>query len=256
MIESATADPRLPSLARALAALVLFSLSFGYAEAAVVVYLRALYEPIHQRINPNRSAGDLFPLVPPAELASAEPLAARWLEIERTREYATLLLLVAAALAVANNFHQWLAAFLVAFGLWDIFFYGFLKLLIDWPGSLAEWDLLFLLPVPWVGPVWAPLLVAATMVAAGVIVLRREAAGLPPLRLGWTQASAIMVGGLIIVVAFCWDYPNTTAGGAPDSFPWPLFAAGQTVGMLGLWHAWRRTPAVEGTPQFSSSSNS
>jgi hypothetical protein len=240
--EPTVSPPRLPSLARALAALVLFSLAFAYGEAAVVVYLRALYEPIHQRLNPDRAAADLFPLVPPGRLAAAEPRAGRWLEIELTREYATMLLLVAVALAVAHNFRQWLAAFMIAFGLWDIFFYGFLKLLIDWPGSLGEWDLLFLLPVPWVGPVWAPLLVAATMVAAGVLVLRREAAGLPPLSVGWPQTAAVGAGGLIIIVTFCWDYQNTTAGGSPEAFQWPLFAAGEAVGLLGLWHAWRQTP--------------
>ena len=65
-----------------------------------------------------------------------------------------------------------MAAFAIAFGLWDISFYGFLKLMIQWPESLSTWDILFLIPLPWVGPVWAPVLVALTMIVCGLISLR------------------------------------------------------------------------------------
>ena len=36
-------------------ALLLFGMSFGYVEAAVVCYLRELYEPVHQRFHPGRA---------------------------------------------------------------------------------------------------------------------------------------------------------------------------------------------------------
>ena len=38
-------------------------ISFGYIEAAVVVYLRGYYEPLHRRLYPERAAGDLLPLI-------------------------------------------------------------------------------------------------------------------------------------------------------------------------------------------------
>ena len=71
-----------------------------------------------------------------------------------------MVMLGSVALAVARNLHEWIAAFAIAFGVWDIFFYVFLKLMIHWPESLSTWDILFLIPLPWVGPVWAPVLVA------------------------------------------------------------------------------------------------
>jgi hypothetical protein len=222
-------------LPRVLAVLFLFAISFAYVEAAATVYLRALYEPIHQHYFPGRTPGDLLPLVRLEQLQAREPQALHWVGVELTRQLATVLMLAAVGAAVARNFRQGLAAFMIAFGLWDIFFYLFLKLFIDWPASPGDWDLLFLLPVPWVGPVWAPLAVAISMVAAGVLVLHREAAG-RPVRLGWQQAATLAAGGAIIVLAFCWDYENTLVAGQPKPFQWPLFAAGLAIGWLGLWH--------------------
>lgn len=85
----------------------------------------------------------------------------------------------AVALAVARNAGQWAAAFVIAFGTWDITFYVFLRVLLGWTASLFTWDILFLIPVPWVGPVLAPVLVSAVMIAAGAWHLRREASGGP-----------------------------------------------------------------------------
>src|SRR5262249_35358923 len=122
-----------PSLARVLTALVLFGVSFGFVEAAVVVYLRALYEPIHRERYPEADPHALFPILLPEDLdGDVKPLLA----IELGREAATIVMLAAAALAAARNFHQWLAGLLIAFGVWDIFFYVSLKVLLDWPESL------------------------------------------------------------------------------------------------------------------------
>ncbi len=235
MKSSSTSYSGMPGLARILLALVLFGVSFGYVEAAVVIYLRALYEPMQQQLFPGHSAGEIFPLIRMDQLETARPEAMRWLVIELARELGTLLMLAAVALALAHNFRQWLAAFLIAFGLWDIFFYAFLKALLDWPSSLFTWDLLFLLPVPWAGPVLAPLLVALSMVGAGVVVLLRESGGQPirPSRLHWI---AIFGGGVLVVLAFCWDYRNLLAGGEPSAFNWPLFGLGEGVGLAAFLH--------------------
>src|SRR6202167_4381361 len=129
---------------RAVAALFLFGISFGYVEAAVVVYLRAIYDPIRARLHPERGPHDLFPLSTGQELANTGPENSQRLVIEIGREAATMLMLGAVALGVARNLHQWIAAFAIVFGVWDISFYAFLRLMIHWPESLSTWDILFL----------------------------------------------------------------------------------------------------------------
>src|ERR1700687_5756273 len=103
------------SMYRTVAALLLVGVSFGYLEAAVVVYLRAIYDPIRERLHPGRAAGDLFPLISPQELVAAGPENARRLAIEIGREAATILMLAAFGLAAGRNFNQRMAAFAVAF---------------------------------------------------------------------------------------------------------------------------------------------
>src|SRR5206468_746926 len=99
---------------------------------------------------------------------------------------------------------EWAAAFVITFGTWDITFYIFLKLLLDWPASLFTWDILFLIPVPWIGPVLAPVLVSAVMIAAGVWHLRGKAQG-TPVRIGAAHWSGIMAGAAVIVISFAMD---------------------------------------------------
>src|SRR5947209_20497921 len=83
--------------------LLLFGVAFGYVEASVVVYLRTMYEPIRLRVNPNRGAGDLFPLTTREQLRAAAPETARLVGIEEVREAATLLLLLGVDLAAPCN---------------------------------------------------------------------------------------------------------------------------------------------------------
>ena len=154
---------------RASLALILFAVAFGYVEAAVVVYLRHIYDPLRQALYSGCAAGDLFPLIPFAQLSSEH---VRLLTAELGREAATLLMLSGAGLLAARERRQWIAGFAIAFGVWDISFYVFLKMLIDWPASLLTWDILFLIPVPWVGPVLAPVIVSAVMIVCGLVALR------------------------------------------------------------------------------------
>ncbi len=225
---------------RVIGALFLFGISFGYVEAAVVVYLRAIYDPIRQQLHPNRKPQDLFPLISPQQLADAGPENSRRLVIEIGREAATMAMLGGIALACGRTFYQTVAAFAVAFGVWDISFYAFLKLMIQWPESLRTWDILFLIPLPWVGPVWAPSLVALTMVACGVLSLSWGGLRLP--RLTWLTTVA---GALVIILAFIWDFRNIAAGGLPNAFNWPLFALGELVGLSGFAVAARRRECPE-----------
>jgi len=221
---------------RTIIALVLFGIAFGYVEAATVVYLRAIYEPMRYRVYPETSQDALFPLLRFEDIEAEGPEHVRRLATEVIREAATLVMLTGIGLAVGRTFLQWIAVVMISFGLWDIFYYVFLKWLINWPASLFTWDILFLLPVPWVGPVIAPSLVALSMIVAGVVMLARESVG-RPVPLGVIHWCTIVLGGVLIVVAFCWDWRNIIAGGEPNPFNWSLFTIGEVVGVLAFLHA-------------------
>lgn len=218
-------------LRRIVAGLFLFGISFGYVEAAVVIYLRALYEPLRQHLTPGRAPGDLFPLVDRGRMIAEAPETARLLNVEVIREAATILMLAAAALLVTGERDLWLPAFSVAFGVWDIAFYVFLKVWNDWPASLLTWDLLFLLPVPWVAPVLAPVIVSVTIVGCGLAALYR------PVHIRPLQWAGLILGGLLVVLSFTWDFRNVLAGNLPRPFAWWLFAAGELVSLGTFWRA-------------------
>lgn len=229
---------------RTFLALILFGASFGYVEAAVVAYLQALIKPVRQADFRPEDDNGVFPLLTTKQIDKAGPEYVHAMEIEAGREAATLIMLGAAGLAIAVNFRTWLGGFMIGFGVWDIFYYVFLRLLIGWPDSLMTWDILFLLPVPWVGPVAAPVVVSLSMIFAGGVILWREADGRP---IGFRAIDWALIfgGGLTVIVAFCWDWRNTSAGGWPHPFHWPLFAAGEAIGLAGFLHAWRnRAPRV------------
>jgi len=228
------------SMARTVAALLLFGISFGYLEAAVVVYLRAIYDPIRQQLHPDREPGDLFPLISPEQLAAAGPENPRRLAIEIGREAATIIMLAAVGMAAGRNFRQRLAAFAIVFGLWDLFFYVFLRLLIGWPKSLFTWDILFLIPLPWVAPVIAPCLISLTLIGCGFFSLVNG--GIPARLWQWL---AMIAGGLIVILAFVWDFRNTTTGGLPNPFNWPLFLSGLAIALAAFIAAARNPECRE-----------
>ncbi len=229
---------------RVVIGLALFSLAFGYVEAAVVVYLRGMYAPLRAHFYPAISPGDLFPLLTPAQLTASGPEHALRLKIELFREFATLIMLASVALVAARGVREWIAAFLVCFGIWDIAFYLSLKLLLDWPASLLTWDILFLIPVPWVGPVVAPLLVSLSMIAAGLLVLWREHSG-KPVFIPHSRWALVLLGGVLIAIAFMWDFRNTANGGTPNAFNWALFLAGEIIGLAAFASSlWSRSDAA------------
>jgi hypothetical protein len=213
-------------------ALILFGISFGYVEASVVVYLRAVYDPIRQSLHPDRPPGELFPLIRVDQLRRSAPEKSWLLGVEVAREAATLIMLASVAWAAAGGRRSsWLPSFAIAFGTWDLFFYVFLKVLLHWPASIMTWDILFLIPVPWAAPVLAPSIVAITIIAAGLLALSRP---VPVLPAHWF---AMTLGGALILLSFMWDYQNLMAGGFPRPFAWRLFGAGELVGGAAFLHA-------------------
>jgi hypothetical protein len=214
-----------PRWKQAVLSLALFGVAFGYLEAAVVSYLRVIHAPTVQRFYPGRNPGDLFPLLTLEQTRKVAPEQMRTIAIEVGREAATLVMLAGIALAVCRNAGEWAAAFAIAFGVWDILFYVFLKVLLDWPASLATWDILFLIPVPWVGPVLAPVIVSLSMIGAGVWHLRQ------PVTLGKWNWIGITLGAIVIIVSFTLDYAHILRGGMPRPFHWSIFLAGEALGV-------------------------
>src|SRR5256714_5264609 len=127
----------------------LFGIAMAAVESAVVVYLRALH------------AG-----AAPLSVLQFE-LPTHLLAIEVAREAATLVMLIAVAAVASRDAWEGLLYFALAFGLWDIFYYVWLWIFIGWPPSLFTWDVLFLIPVPWLRPGLAPLLFGPGFVARG-----------------------------------------------------------------------------------------
>ncbi len=184
---------------------LVFGLAFGWVEAAVVVYLRAIVYP------------DGFSL----PLAPIEP---RLAVVELVREAATIAMLAAVAMLAGRTRWQRFSAFLVAFGAWDLMYYVGLKAALDWPASLATWDVLFLLPWPWLGPVYAPATVAALMVLFGTLVFRsEEQAPRRAGRLAWGLGAA---GALVLLLTWLRDLDAGLRQQPPDPYPWPLFLLG------------------------------
>jgi hypothetical protein len=231
---------------RSAAVLILFGISFGYVEAAIVVYLRHIYQPLRVQFYPNNPAGELFPLLQPEHLLSAGEGITHLRAVELAREFATLVMFAAVGLAVARTAGQWLAAFAVVFGIWDIFFYVGLKVALDWPASLFTWDILFLLPVPWVGPVVSPLIVAVSMVVGGLWYLHREL-NQRPVYARWWHWMGVVLGGFIIILAFTWQHRAIMAGDTPSYFPWPIFLIGLSLGVASFLDAMRRGAPRTGT---------
>jgi hypothetical protein len=229
---------------RTVAVLTLFGVSFACVESAVVVYLRALYEPFRLRaLAPAPNVDEVFPLLTAEQVRQAGPQVVRTTLVELGREFSTLVMLAAVGFLGGWTFRQWLAGFMIAFGVWDIFYYVFLRLFLGWPASLLTWDILFFLPVPWTGPVISPVIVAGTMIVLGVLILRREAIG-RPVRFNAISLAILIAGALIIIVAFCWDYANILAGGRPTWFNWPLFLAGEGIAVAGFNWAFRNRGAA------------
>jgi hypothetical protein len=217
--------------------IVLWAVSFGFVEAAVVEYLRALYYPL-------ANGGFTFPIQTVEQIRALGEDHWRRLLIELGREFATLVMLASVGILAGKNRRESWAHFMIAFGVWDIFYYLWLKLFLDWPRGIMTWDLLFLLPVPWVGPVLAPLIISIALIASGLIVLYFESRGRPLITRSRDWA-LITGGGLMVIASFCWDYRNIISGGYPNPFHWPLFFVGFAVAMATFVAIVRRRLSTE-----------
>ena len=164
----------------------LFSMAMGMLESAVVIYLRQLYYP----------EGFAFPL---------KMMDTHIVVTEILREAATLIMLIAIGVLAGRTRTEKFAYFISGFAIWDIFYYVFLKLLLNWPESWMTWDILFLLPTTWVGPVLTPVLLSLLMIllCLGINYFTDKS---PETFIHWREWVLLVFGSLVTIAAFTWEY--------------------------------------------------
>lgn len=189
----------------------LYGVAMGFLEAVVVVYLRLVYYP----------GGFDFPLtVIPTRLAI----------FEVAREAATLAMLVAVAALAGRTGRERFGWFCFLFGVWDLVYYAGLRAMVGWPASLLTWDVLFLIPLIWTGPVLAPILVSLALILAAVVMLYDEGRRVH-IHLGRLDYGMLGISLLLQLYAFMANHPTVAAGHRPGPFPWVIFLGGVVIGL-------------------------
>ena len=207
-------------LRRRIVWLVTFALAMAYVESAVVVYLRTIYYP----------HGFGFPLVllPPGMVA-----------IEMGREVATLVMLLGVAMLAGADRWDRVLVFCVGFGVWDIAYYIWLWVFLRWPPSLFTWDVLFLIPVPWIGPVIAPVVVSMVLVGGALLLLRKRAGG-EAISFPLPTQILVLAGGVLVLASFMLDFQVVVRQMPPPPFRWGLFETGVALAVAAVVLAVRR----------------
>ena len=222
--------------------LTVFSIAMGYLESAVVVYLRMIFYP----------EGFTFPL---------KAIDQQTAVVEILREAATLIMLAGAGIISGRTRTEKFGFFLYCFAVWDIFYYVFLKLLIGWPESLLTWDILFLIPVTWVGPVIAPVINSITMIVLAVIISYFTDKNLS-IMIKKPEWLLLILGSLVTIISYTYDYMNfmlkrfnlsdffdplmqsdileNATGYIPQSFPWWIFIAGELILLFAIYRFYAR----------------
>jgi len=212
--------------------LSLFAVAMGFMEAIIVLYIREISYP----------EGFTFPL---------NPLPPKLIKAELIRELSTIVMLLTVAWLTGKTFLRRLNAFLFMFGMWDIFYYVALKLFIGWPESLLTWDILFLIPVVWIGPVLAPLICSVIMILMAACFEYKNK--IKSLR--WYELPVIITGAIIVYITFTYDFgviilqenylsdlfslaENTEfnrilTNYVPTEYKWGIFTVGITIIVFG-----------------------
>jgi hypothetical protein len=207
-----------------------FAISMGLLESAIVIYLRALFYP----------EGFAFPL---------KSMPSYLITTELAREAATIFMLIAVAWFCGSRPTLRFVWFIYLFAIWDIFYYVFLKLILNWPESWFTWDVLFLIPCLWVGPVLAPVILCIWMILLWGIVLYFETKS--SLKFDKLDYVLLILGAFSLIINFCWDNAmyfleakNDEALSVlhlsyiPQTFNWWVFAISNAIVLLAIFRVW------------------
>jgi len=153
----------------------------------------------------------------------------RLVRIELGREISTIIILLSVGIIAGRKKIHKFCFFIIAFGIWDIFYYIWLYVMLGWPENLMTWDLLFYVPLPWVGPVITPVLIAIAMTVGGSLIIYFDQKGYE-IRWHWYDLLIELICAAIMIVAFCWDWKNILQvpgdimhTGIPNPFAWWLY---------------------------------
>ncbi len=225
----------------------IFAITMGIFEGAVVVYLRALYYP----------EGFNFPLIPLDNYIAITELI---------RELASLIMLLSVGIIAGKNFSQRFAWFIYSFAVWDIIYYLFLWLILAWPESLLSWDILFLLPLIWTGPVLTPVLISMLMITLAMVIYHFNLKSNFQVKISRKEWMILILGSFIVFASFIWDYCrflfnnislselqnksfsdklfNLSVKYIPVSFNWVLFLSGFLIISFGIILIYNRNKKV------------
>lgn len=203
---------------------ILFAVAMGYFEAAVVVYLRQIFYP----------EGFSFPL---------KMISTHLLKVELAREFSTMVMLAMAAALAGRRFWERFGYFTIMFGIWDIFYYVWLKVTIAWPATLFDWDILFLIPLPWIGPVIAPVLISIMLIITGILIVRLYAHGriFHPTIITWILS---LIGTAAILYSFMRDTGATLRQQMPSPYLYGFLLIGLICYAIAFWHSYRKSISI------------
>lgn len=211
---------------------VVFAIGMAWVEAASVYYLRVMVD----RLDPHQ--------------ANPLPMSGILEQVELVREAATLVMLLTIGMLAGRTRRTRLGYTAIAFGVWDISYYVCLKVICDWPKSLFDWDVLFLLPLPWWGPVLAPVCVALVMIVWGTLVSQRvvrspDRSGASRLwwRLNWLGVALALYVFMADSLRAVHQGMGATRAMLPTAFNWSVFVVALAFMAAPVAHlAWRMRP--------------
>ena len=211
---------------------VVFAIGMAWVEAACVYYLRLMVN----RLEPYQ--------------ANPLPMGGILGQVELVREAATLVMLLTIGMLAGRTWRGRLGYTAIAFGVWDIFYYVFLKVISDWPKSLFDWDVLFLLPLPWWGPVLAPVCIALLMIVWGTLVSARASRSHARFvestvwwRLSWLGIALALYAFMADSLRAVREGMEATRNVLPTAFSWWVFVVALALMAAPVAHmAWRMRP--------------
>ena len=193
----------------------LFAIAMGLLEAICVVYIRKI----------------IFP--PDGNIANT-PISEFNFTLEAIRETMTIIMLTTTSILAAFNWRTRLAMFFFAFGIWDIFYYIGLKIFLDWPTSIMDWDTLFLIPVAWYSPVLVPVLISTYFIFGSIFIILHESNG-TKLKFCFSVVLLQFLGFLVWFYSFIKDSAIISENGYINvKYSWVLFFLGLALGVGSL----------------------
>jgi hypothetical protein len=218
--------------------ITLFGIAMAFIEMTIVYYIRWIYYP----------KGFSFPII-----GFIDP---RVLNVEILREIFTIVMLATIAVLASKKFSERFAYFFYSFAIWDIFYYIWLKLFLNWPSYLLEWDILFLIPWAWASPWIAPVISSITMIIMALIILSKEDNKIN-IKIRTKEWVLLITGGLLQLFTFVYDYgkiifsnefykeffklstnkefQEIVGNYIPVYYNWPLFILGEILILVAIY---------------------